>query len=79
MSKLTGIYVGGAVAGLLVILWVVNGQSVDLVIDYVQANFRTVVLAAQIIALFVTAILKRYVASLILLFTTVLTVMGVLG
>ena len=79
MSKLTGIYVGGAVAGLLVILWVVNGQSVDLVIDYVQANFRTVVLAAQIIALFVTAILKRYVASLVLLFTTVLTVMGVLG
>ena len=79
MSKLTGIYVGGAVAGLLVILWVVNGQSVDLVIDYVQANFRTVVLAAQIIALFVTAILKRYVASLILLFTTVLTVMGVLA
>lgn len=79
MSKLTGIYVGGAVAGLLVILWVVNGQSVDLVIDYVQANFRTVVLAAQIIALFVTAILKRYVASMILLFTTVLTVMGVLG
>ena len=79
MSKLTGIYVGGAVAGLLVILWVVNGQSVDLVIDYVQANFRTVVLAAQIIALFVTAVLKRYVASMILLFTTVLTVMGVLG
>lgn len=79
MSKLTGIYVGGAVAGLLVILWVVNGQSVDLVIDYVQANFRTVVLAAQIIALFVTAILKRYVASMVLLFTTVLTVMGVLG
>ena len=79
MSKLTGIYVGGAVAGLLIILWVVNGQSVDLVIDYVQANFRTVVLAAQIIALFVTAILKRYVASMVLLFTTVLTVMGVLG
>lgn len=79
MSKLTGIYVGGAVAGLLVILWVVNGQSVDLLIDYVQANFRTVVLAAQIIALFVTAILKRYVASMVLLFTTVLTVMGVLG
>ena len=79
MSKLTGIYVGGAVAGLLVILWVVNGQSVDLLIDYVQANFRTVVLAAQIIALFVTAVLKRYVASLILLFTTVLTVMGVLA
>lgn len=79
MSKLTGIYVGGAVAGLLVILWVVNGQSVDLVIDYVQANFRTVVLAAQIIALFVTAVLKRYVASMVLLFTTVLTVMGVLG
>lgn len=79
MSKLTGIYVGGAVAGLLVILWVVNGQSVDLVIDYIQANFRTVVLAAQIIALFVTAVLKRYVASMVLLFTTVLTVMGVLG
>ena len=79
MSKLTGIYVGGAVAGLLVILWVVNGQSVDLLIDYVQANFRTVVLAAQIIALFVTAVLKRYVASMVLLFTTVLTVMGVLG
>ena len=79
MSKLTGIYVGGAVAGLLVILWVVNGQSVDLVIDYVQANFRTVVLAAQIIALFVAAVLKRYVASMVLLFTTVLTVMGVLG
>lgn len=79
MSKLTGIYVGGAVAGLLVILWVVNGQSVDLVIDYVQANFRTVVLAAQIIALFVTTVLKRYVASMVLLFTTVLTVMGVLG
>ena len=79
MSKLTGIYVGGAVAGLLVILWVVNGQSVDLLIDYVQANFRTVVLAAQIIALFVTAVLKRYVASLILLFPTVLTVMGVLA
>lgn len=79
MSKLTGIYVGGAVAGLLVILWVVNGQSVDLVIGYVQANFRTVVLAAQIIALFVTAVLKRYVASMVLLFTTVLTVMGVLG
>lgn len=79
MSKLTGIYVGGAVAGLLVILWVVNGQSVDLVIDYVQANLRTVVLAAQIIALFVTAVLKRYVASMVLLFTTVLTVMGVLG
>lgn len=79
MSKLTGIYVGGAVAGLLVILWVVNGQSVDLLIDYVQANFRTVVLAAQIIALFVTAVLKRYVASMVLLFTTVLTVMGVLA
>lgn len=79
MSKLTGIYVGGAVAGLLLILWLVNGQSVDLLIDYVVNNWRTVLLAAQIIALFVSAILRRYVASLILLFTTVLTVMGVLS
>lgn len=79
MSKLTGIYVGGAVAGLLLILWLVNGQSVDLLIDYVVNNWRTVLLAAQIVALFVSAILRRYVASLILLFTTVLTVMGVLS
>lgn len=78
MSKLTGIYVGGAVAGLLLILWVVNGQSVDRLIEYVQGDWKTVLLAAQIIALFVTALLRRYVASVILLFTTVLTVMGVL-
>ena len=44
----------------------------------VQGDWKTVLLAAQIIALFVTALLRRYVASVILLFTTVLTVMGVL-
>lgn len=79
MSKLTGIYVGVAVVALLAILWFVNGQSVDRLIDYVQNDWKTVLLAAQIIALFVTAILRRYVASLILLFTTVLTVLGVLA
>ena len=79
MSKLTGVYVGAAVVALLAILWFVNGQSVDRLIDYVQNDWKTVLLAAQIIALFVTAILRRYVASLMLLFTTVLTVLGVLA
>lgn len=79
MSKLTGVYVGVAVVALLAILWFVNGQSVDRLIDYVQNDWKTVLLAAQIIALFVTAILRRYVASLMLLFTTVLTVLGVLA
>ena len=78
MSKLTGIYVGGAVAGLLAILWMANGQSVDLLMEYVQNNWKTDLLAAQIIALFVTAMLRRYVASVILLLTTVLTVLGVI-
>ena len=78
MSKLTGVYVGAAVVALLAILWFVNGQSVDRLIDYVQNDWKTVLLAAQIIAMFVTAVLKRYAASIILLFTTVLTVLGVL-
>lgn len=79
MSKLTGVYVGGSVGVLLAIIWLVNGQSVDALVSYVIENRATVLLAAQIVALFVTAILHRYIASCILLATTVLTVMGVLS
>lgn len=79
MSKLTGIVVGGAVGGLLLIMWLVNGQSVDLMVDYTVTNWRTVLLAAQIVALFVTALMRRYIAGTVLLFTTVLTVMGVIS
>lgn len=79
MSKLTGIVVGGAVTGLLLIMWMVNGRSVDLMVDYTVNNWRTVLLAAQIVALFVTALMKRYIAGTVLLFTTVLTVMGVIS
>lgn len=79
MSKLTGIVVGGAVTGLLLIMWMVNGRSVDLMVDYTVNNWRTVLLAAQIVALFVTALMRRYIAGTVLLFTTVLTVMGVIS
>lgn len=79
MSKLTGVYVGGSVAILVGVIWLANGQSVDAVIQYVSENRATVLLAAQIVALFVTAVLRRYVAACILLATTVLTVMGVLS
>lgn len=79
MSKLTGIVVGGAVTGLLLIMWMVNGRSVDLMVDYTVNNWRTVLLAAQIVALFVTALIRRYIAGTVLLFTTVLTVMGVIS
>ncbi len=79
MSKLTGVYVGGSVAILVGVIWLANGQSVDAVIRYVSENRATVLLAAQIVALFVTAVLRRYVAACILLATTVLTVMGVLS
>lgn len=79
MSKLTGVYVGGSVAILVGVIWLANGQSVDAVIRYVSENRATVLLAAQIVALFVTAALRRYVAACILLATTVLTVMGVLS
>ncbi|GEM_PF-4910215 len=78
MSKLTGLYVGAAVGGLLLMIWIAKGQSVDAAFEYVTENWETVLLAGQIIALFVTAVLRRYIASGILLFTTVLTVMGVL-
>lgn len=79
MSKMTGLYVGAAVGGLLLMIWIAKGQSVDAVFDYANANWGTVLLAGQIIALFIMAILRRYVASGFLLFTTVLTVMGVLA
>ena len=79
MSRLTGVYVGGSVAILVGVIWLANGQSVDAVIRYVSENRATVLLAAQIVALFVTAVLRRYVAACILLATTVLTVMGVLS
>lgn len=79
MSKLTGIVVGGAIAGLLLIMWMVNGRSVDLMVDYTVNNWRTVLLAAQIVALFVTALMRRYIAGTVLLFTTVLAVMGAIS
>lgn len=79
MSKLTGVYVGGSVAVLVAVIWLANGQNLDALIEYVNGNRATVLLAAQIVALFVTAVFRRYAAACILLATTVLTVMGVLS
>ena len=79
MSKLTGLCVGGSVAGLLGVIWLVNGQSVDSLIAYAVEEWSTILLAGQIVALFVTAVLKHYVASFVLLCTTVLTVLGAIA
>ena len=79
MSKLTGVCVGGSVAVLLAVIWFANGQSVDSLIAYATEEWKTVLLAGQIVAMFVTAVTKHYAASAFLMLTTVLTVLGVIS
>lgn len=61
----------------LVIVWLYFGQNAERTMGYIMDNWSTVVLAVQIIVMFILATTKYYMAAGILMVTSLATIFGV--
>ena len=59
------------------LIWLYVGQDTGRLIDFLKDNWSTVALAVQIGVMFILACTKHYIASFIILITSLATLFGV--
>ena len=74
-TKSATVIVGIAI---LVVIWIYVGQDPGRLIEYIRENLKTTILTVQVIAAFLLAATKHYVAGAILLLMSMATLYGVL-
>lgn len=61
----------------LVMVWLYLGQNAERTMGYIMDNWSTVVLAVQIVVMFILATTKHYMAAGALMATSLATISGV--
>lgn len=58
----------------VIVLYLLCGQNVDITIQFFIDNWKPILLAVQIILLFILAVYKQYLAGVLIIITTIITI-----